>query len=366
MPDTNQAANIPSATAAVANSPTTENPAHSSPPNDDNAFIAADDDADDAASAIAASIASSTTSITDSIREYRLENGRTYHKYKDGIYNLPNDDRENDRLDLQHNLVVRSFNGRLGTAPPNDPDAKVGRVLDLGTGSGIWAMEFGDDHPEAEVIGVDLSAAQPEFVPPNVRFEVDDVEEVWTYSRPFDYIHSRMMTSSISNWKAYIKQAYDHLSPGGYLELNEPDLKPLSDDGTLKEDSALMKSIGLIEEAARIFGRPYEDIQGLKDVMIETGFKDVHIQRFKWPTNGWAKDPKYREIGAWNYENFAANWEAFTMAPFTRALAWTKEEVLIHAMEVRRDLADRRIHAYFSLWSIWGRKPVGVDEAPEA
>ena len=35
------------------------------------------------------------------------------------------------------------------------------RVLDLGTGSGIWAIEYADAHPEADVTGVDLSPVQP-------------------------------------------------------------------------------------------------------------------------------------------------------------------------------------------------------------
>lgn len=55
------------------------------------------------------------------------------------------------RKDLQHHIFDLSFDGKLGLAPPNDPDAKVGRVLDLGTGTGIWAMDYGDDHPGAEV-----------------------------------------------------------------------------------------------------------------------------------------------------------------------------------------------------------------------
>lgn len=29
---------------------------------------------------------------------------------------------------------------------------KVNWVLDIGTGSGIWAMDFADEHPESEVI----------------------------------------------------------------------------------------------------------------------------------------------------------------------------------------------------------------------
>lgn len=53
--------------------------------------------------------------------------------------------------DIQHNMWLLTFDNRLGTAPPNDPNSKVGRVLDVGTGTGIWAMEFGEEHPNAEV-----------------------------------------------------------------------------------------------------------------------------------------------------------------------------------------------------------------------
>jgi methylase of polypeptide subunit release factors len=54
--------------------------------------------------------------------------------------------------DLQHHLFLLTLDGKLGLAPPNDPDAKVGRVLDIGTGTGIWAMDYGDEHPEAEEV----------------------------------------------------------------------------------------------------------------------------------------------------------------------------------------------------------------------
>lgn len=92
---------------------------------------------------------------------------------------MPNDDLECERLgtvqpplkvivrrcslkpDLQHNMFIRTLGGRLGLAPPNDPNSKVKRVLDVGTGTGIWALDFGDEHPEAQVIGVDLSPIQP-------------------------------------------------------------------------------------------------------------------------------------------------------------------------------------------------------------
>jgi tRNA1(Val) A37 N6-methylase TrmN6 len=75
-------------------------------------------------------------------------------------------------LDLQHHLLNLTL-GKLVTCPIDK--RKLHRVLDVGTGTGIWAMDFGDEHPEAEVVGVDLSNIQPSFVPPNISFEIDDL-----------------------------------------------------------------------------------------------------------------------------------------------------------------------------------------------
>ncbi|WYZ45079.1 hypothetical protein EsH8_VIII_000395 [Colletotrichum jinshuiense] len=330
---------------------------------DDNEILAADKISDDGISVSRSNLASSTKSVTNSILDYRIENGRTYHRFKDGKYIMPNDERENDRLDLQHNLFLRTFDDRLGTAPPNKRDSNVGRVLDVGTGSGIWAIDFGDEHPDAEVIGVDLSAVQPAFVPPNVQFEIDDIEESWTFSRPFDYIHSRMMTGSIRDWNKYAKLCYDNLSPGGYLELNEVDAIPTSDDGTLTEECNLMKSFNLWAEGLVVLGSPFEKFARMEGVLKDVGFEDVHIQRFKWPTNSWPEDPKHRELGIWNYENLAPNLEGMFLASYTRGLDWKKEEVLVMAMNARKDFADRSIHAYFNIWSIYGRKPSEAKES---
>lgn len=155
----------------------------------------------------------------------------------------------------------------FGLAPPNDADAKVKRVPDVGTGTGIWAMDYGDEHPEAEVIGVDLSPIQPDFVPVNVRFQVDDVEEEWTYSYPFDYIHRRMMTSSLANWPEYFQTCFDNLIPGGDLELQEGDLFARPDDSTLKPEHALFRCLDQLHQASVSFGREYHEIAKFKRMM---------------------------------------------------------------------------------------------------
>ncbi|EWZ29091.1 hypothetical protein FOZG_17197 [Fusarium oxysporum Fo47] len=270
-------------------------------------------------------------------------------------YNLPNDERENERLDLQHHLFLRTFDNKLGLAPPNLPGSNVERVLDVGTGTGIWAIDFADDHPEAEVRGIDLSPIQPNFVPANVEFQIDDIDEEWNYSAPFTYIHSRMMNMSIQNWEDYLRKIFDNLAPGGYVELQDIDAFMESDDGTLTEAHALSKWCKLLREAAVKLGRPYIPTKDLKGIMDKVGFTSIVETRFKWPSNRWPKDKKYKELGAWNNENTNLVLESITLSPLTRGLDWTMEEVNVLLVDVRKELNDPNIHAYWPICSVYGR-----------
>jgi SAM-dependent methyltransferase len=165
---------------------------------------------DDSDSAIGASLrGSSTTSLSLCVQEYPEENGRTYHSYKKGKYWWPNDEGERDRLDLQHHLFKLTLDGKLCICPIDERKGNIHRVLDVGTGTGIWALDFGDDYPEAHVVGIDLSPIQPPQVAPNVEFIVDDLEEPWIFSHKFDFIHSRMMTGSFRDWPQFFEQSLE-------------------------------------------------------------------------------------------------------------------------------------------------------------
>lgn len=81
---------------------------------------------------------SSTASLTDSILRYRTLNGRTYHS-KMGTAEAwqPNDDTHAEVMDMNHHLNTLILGGELFLAPI---PADVQNVLDVGTGTGIWAM----------------------------------------------------------------------------------------------------------------------------------------------------------------------------------------------------------------------------------
>lgn len=54
-------------------------------------------------------------------------------------YLYPNDEQELDRMDMQHHMLKLVNRGRLLFASPQSPE----KILDVGTGSGIWPIELG-------------------------------------------------------------------------------------------------------------------------------------------------------------------------------------------------------------------------------
>ncbi|KDN62690.1 putative UMTA, partial [Colletotrichum sublineola] len=204
-------------------------------------------------------------------------------------------------------------------------------------------------------------------VPPNVKFEVDDIEDEWLYSRPFDYIHLRFMNGSLADWRKLVTRVYDNLVPGGYFEIQENDFTFDSDDGTLTPEQPLVEFSRLIREAVVKFGRDFLPCPELKSIMVDAGFEDVTLEKFKWPSNPWPKDPHHKRIGEWNFHNFYEGAEALAMAPLTRGHGWSKEEVQVFTVGVRKNMRDPRVHSYLSIfpsYAITGRKP--LKEAPPA
>ncbi|KAF5524901.1 Secondary metabolism regulator laeA [Colletotrichum aenigma] len=298
---------------------------------------------------------SSLASLRSSILEHRRENGRRYHGMSEGTYILPNDEQEQERLDINHHLWRVTWDGDLCRSPKRNG---ANRVLDLGTGTGIWSIEYAEDHPEATVIGVDLSPIQPEFVPPNCKFEIDDVDKDWTWSTLFDFIFVRHMNACFASWERMLAQAYENLEPGGYIELQDNSFPLACQDGTLRPGSALERWSSLIMEGTAKMGRPVTVPAHFKRMLQDAGFVDVVEEYRVWPVNDWPRNDALRLLGRWSQFDSLEAVESSALALFTRVLGWTRAEVLVFCAEVRNELKDRSIHAYWNVWCAYGRKPL--------
>ncbi|KAF9882000.1 methyltransferase domain-containing protein [Colletotrichum karsti] len=298
-----------------------------------------------------------TDSLPDSVECFPRHFGRTYHAYQAGSYVFPNDAAEQERLDLQSLALTELFSGRLHFAPINE-EASPKRILDVGTGTGAWAMDMGDSYPEARVIGVDLSPIQSNAVPPNVHFYVEDASQPWAWPDPFDYIHTRVLLGSFGDFKnEVIQQSFDSLRPGGWLESQDFNVEATSDDGTLAPDGPLSRWVYDMNCASELIGRPLARAHLLKQWYEEVGFVDVRERVFKIPLNGWAKNPRHKHVGKLWEQNFLDGLSGFSLALFTQVLERKQEEVEVSLVGVRKDISNMHIHAYQHVWVVCGRKP---------
>ncbi|KAA6408009.1 MAG: hypothetical protein FRX48_08360 [Lasallia pustulata] len=299
-------------------------------------------------------VESAFTSIESSVRDYRKENGRTYHAYKDGTYHLPNDEIEASRLDLQHHLFLLTLDGRLCLAPIGN---NLQYVLDVGTGTGIWALDFADQHPLTKIIGTDLSPVQPEFVAPNTVFLIDDSEETWAYNHKFDYIHGRMLVVAIKDFPRLLEQCYENLNPGRWVEMQDLCFPITSDDGSVSPDSSLAKWSSLMIGAGRKVGFDLSGTSRFATHMAAAGFINIRETVYKWPLNSWPKGIKEKLLGRWGNANISEGIQGFSMAFLTRVLGWTSQEVEAFLIEVRKELRDRSKHSYVKIYVVYGQKP---------
>ncbi len=151
-------------------------------------------------------------------------------------------------------------------------------------------------------------------IPPNVHFEVDDVEAEWTYHQNFDYIHSRFMGNAIKDWPKLLRQSYAyvadclsisraypwlitsiflasrHNKPGGYVEFIDLDVNWVSPDGSLTEDHASLKFNREFLKASRLAG--VEPCPGplLEGLLKDAGFENVVAEKYIWPVGTWPAD----------------------------------------------------------------------------
>ncbi|RSL62395.1 hypothetical protein CEP51_013482 [Fusarium floridanum] len=311
-----------------------------------------DDDYDDHDSVIESS-PSSTASVTSSIYDYRAIHGREYHSHS-----FPIDQRQLDAQRLSHLAVCELLRGELHLADLKKAEKPIRRVLDVGSGEGCWAFEFADDHPDMEVIGTDLSAIGDTWMPPNLRFEIEDCRQDWSFNDSrFDFIHMRDLVGGIKDWLRLFREAFRCTSPGGLIESHEHSFIFQSDNKSIEPGSALGWMGKIFMEAGDKTGYSFavvdEGVQ--KERMEEAGFVDINEEVKRMPISQKHEDPRLREISLIAYKALLHDLEGRLLYVTTQILQWSEKQTSFFAMEVREQL--KRMDVYVAHKIVVGRKP---------
>ncbi|KAH7636147.1 S-adenosyl-L-methionine-dependent methyltransferase [Sordaria sp. MPI-SDFR-AT-0083] len=319
-----------------------------------------EEEENDGDSTIGSDIESSTASISSSILKYRTMNGRTYHSdsVTDGEYWGPNDSKQNEMLDIFHHVMTICLDGRLYDAPlPKNPE----NAIDLGTGTGLWAIDFADKFPNCNVMGTDISPIQPSWVTPNVRFEIDDYNKEWTYnSNFFDFIHLRWLSGTVKDWSAFYKEAYRCCKPGGYIEhMDASSGTVYSDDGSVDTKVHALGQWGpMSEEAFRKIGQQLLNNDMMENGMKEAGFVNTVVKDYKIPLSPWSKDKKLNEVGLYFYVAMNQDLAGSLQFMLGKVMGWTTEEINIYIKHLQKELKDTTLHPYFIFRMVYGQKPL--------
>ncbi|KAK7419067.1 hypothetical protein QQX98_003569 [Neonectria punicea] len=384
---------------AATSSPKSRKPA--SPPRavDAPAIEVGDDEiVDDGDSALGSEASSSSASISSSILEYRTMHGRTYHSDRGTAqYWAPNDERQNEVMDLHHHLLTLASDEKLYHAPLRKD---IKKALDIGTGTGRMPKQselamsqflphfptsrnlgyvcfetilkvrkqdnndsysdFADEFPATEVIGTDVSPIQPSWVPANLKFEIEDCTQPWTF-RPdtFDYVHMRYLVGSVKDWVNLYEQVFRVCKPGGWVESFEGMPIMQSDDDTVPKDSAMAGWGKTFIEAGKKLGRTFTvvDDNTQEEGMQAAGLVNIESRIFKVPIGRWPKDPSFRNVGLFAQESLEGDTEGHVQHVAALAWGWSKEEVVLYCTKLRKEIRSNKHHPYYRIKIVYGRKP---------
>jgi hypothetical protein len=187
---------------------------------------------------------------------------------------------------------------------------------------------------------------------------VDDVESPWLKPPDYyDYIHARHTVMAIKNWPRLMSNVFEHLKPGGWFELQEIHHYPQCHDGSMPADHLVAQYWGLVITALANLGVNFNATLLLADMMRDAGFTNVTTRIFHVPIGVWPRNKVLKMVGLYWRTILIDGLQPIAVGPFTRGLGWTKEQVEVYLIEVRKAYMEGWVHSHMPLHIICGQKP---------
>ncbi|KAG9027522.1 hypothetical protein FS837_004247, partial [Tulasnella sp. UAMH 9824] len=234
-------------------------------------------------------------------------------------YLLTGDAEEHARLDAQHTAVclmlgglfpeqVRSMVEALLQTSSDNPNPAI---LDVGTGSGAWAIEMARQFPNADVVGLDLVPVNAGSQrPSNCRFEICDANEgLDRYpSGSFNVVHIRLMLQGVKDYHKLFDQIHRMLRPGGVLLVLEAAFAVFDVNRELIRAETpydpgftwYHRLTAMFNKATKARNPSFADVERVDKLLLEVeneSWENVSVFSFFMPVGPWAPDPVERQTG---------------------------------------------------------------------
>jgi ubiquinone/menaquinone biosynthesis C-methylase UbiE len=144
-------------------------------------------------------------------------------------YPMPKDPQEGRRLNFQHRILRDGLGANY--LAPLDRDRPPHTILDVATGTFIWARELAREYRQARVDAFDLDVEMlaqivgrlKKGMPPNVRlrWKPTDALRTWPYrTGEFDLVHGRYLAPfvRVDVWPHIASEMMRVTRPGGWAE----------------------------------------------------------------------------------------------------------------------------------------------------
>lgn len=129
-------------------------------------------------------------------------------------------DGEWDRLDELHRGIRSYLEGALSFAVMESPKT----ILDLGAGSGAWAIQAAQLYSDALVIAADIAPLPDRPLPSNITYLPLDILKPYPLEKEtFDLIHLRLLLYHVpvANIADFLERTVALLKPGGWLLIED-------------------------------------------------------------------------------------------------------------------------------------------------
>ncbi|KAF7361658.1 Methyltransferase str2 [Mycena venus] len=261
-----------------------------------------------------------------------------------GEYVLGVSEAEWDRLDAQSNGMDNFLDNKLCPEDIGQPR----KILEIGAGSGAWAIRAAKQYPDAEVLAVDMNPLPARPLPPNLQYQQVNVLEPFPFAAgSFDVVHTRLVLCHLPDGLETLSRIIDLVAPGGWLLVDEIDWS--------EEFSGLDRAPGikggltaLVMGMKAAKGSPHfgKTIQAYLESSSQ--LSEAHVREVDVPLNPIPEEPRLAELSQTMKDALT---RAFVVAP---ARNETESELRIAFLdEVAR---DGNWHYSCQLYFSWSKK----------